>query len=91
MKINVAYGHPWFFHALAFHILWDIFPYAIDRVLAGELALRDVPDYIRFALEFEAGTVELLVGDAVADYQVTNDGRKAVVLGELERQGAFRQ
>ena len=83
------YPHPWYFRLLALHVAWDILPYALDRVLAGELNWREIPDYIRFALAVEASEVEVMVGDAVVPFQVTPEGRKYLVLQALADQGAF--
>lgn len=55
------------------HILWDILPYALDRVLAGEMDWREIHEYTWFTLQVEAGVIDVLVGDAVAAYQVVPD------------------
>lgn len=83
------YPHPWYFRFLWLYIAWDILPYALDRVLAGEMGLVEVPDYIRYALAVEAGAVDVQVGDATADYIVIPEYDrplvKAIVGGAIER------
>lgn len=64
------YPKAWYYRLRPLHILWDILPFALDRVLAGEMDLGEVADYIRFTLAVEAGAVEVMVGDSVANYLV---------------------
>ena len=49
-QVIVPPGHPAYGQFFLFHIIWNVLPLALDRVLAGELAWREIPAFIIYWL-----------------------------------------